>query len=205
MKKTALVLSALATLLLAVWLTGCGDDHLGALSRTDNSDAQTLNNNSAAAGQTAPALIAVHPADGTVDHPATGAIGLRFSTPMDPPSVMGNMHLVGGADMAAWMDSLENHQGMGGMGDMMFMSFMRDWMDSICVPGEFQWCEQMDSCIFMPDSAMEYDCDYMIMMEPGGMMSHDGMMMDSTGCHSGGFLMYYFRTDLPEHLARNRQ
>ncbi len=86
-------------------------------------------------------------------------------------------------------------------GGMMDMGDMMDWMDSMGVHGAMHWNDDMDSCVFMPDSAMMPECDYMIMMDLGGMMSHDGHMMDATG-HEHGLGLYHFTTGLPEYTTR---
>lgn len=206
MRQTTLILMTTVLALIAICFIGCGDDHHGhgSMAQSDQHGAYDNGGKAPSGGDVAPALVAVHPSDGATDHPAAGSIGFRFSTPMNTQSVSANLRLVGGEDMHAWMDSLEQHGDMGGMGGMMFLSFMHDWMDSICVPGELEWCDEMDSCEFIPDSTMDHDCEYMIMMEPGSMMSHDGMTMDSAGCH-GDFLMYHFTTDLPDHLSREQE
>lgn len=204
MRKTTLILMTTVLALIAICFVGCGDDHHGSMAQSDHHSADNDGGKAPTGGDVAPGLVAVHPSNGAIDHPVNNSIGFRFSTPMNTQSVMANLRLVGGNDMHAWMDSLENHGDMGGMGGMMYMNFMRDWMDSICEPGEFEWCDEMDSCEFIPDSTMDHDCEYMIMMEPGSMMSHDGMTMDSTGCH-GDFLMYHFTTELPDHLSREHK
>ena len=90
---------------------------------------------------------------------------------------------------------------MGGHGDMMDMDGMMNWMDSMDVHGEFHWNDDMDSCFFVPESTMIHNGDYMILMDMGSTMSHDGHMMDTTG-HAHGLDTYHFTTGLPELTAR---
>jgi len=109
-----------------------------------------------------------------------------FDMPMDTATVMANFHMTGGGDMNMWMDSLDHHMGMGGMG-MMGMDHMMDWMDNIQHDGEFRWNNGMDTCVFVPDSTMMPNTDYMMFMN-GDVHSHNGGMTSPPVCKTNTHL-----------------
>jgi len=124
----------------------------------------------------APSVVSVIPHDGSVGVARTSSLTIVFDMPMDTGSVGGNFHLSGGDAMLLWMDSLNHHLGMGGMG-MMDMDHMMDWMDSIQQNGELRWNHGMDTCEFVPDSAMMPDANYMMLLN-GDVHGHNGEMYD---------------------------
>lgn len=210
MNRNLLMASVLLPALVALVGLGCGDDHDGHMTdgmghTTTDGDTPLLS-----ASTSNPVLVSLWPSNGLVEVPLDGSIHLKFNVPMDTGSITTGFFMAHGEDMQAWMDSLghmgddSGGMGGGGMGGghcSMDMGDMMDWMDSMGVHGEMHWNDDMDSCVFMPDSAMMPECDYMIMMDMGGMMSHDGHMMDTTG-HEHGLDMYHFTTGLPELTAR---
>ncbi len=123
-----------------------------------------------------PAILRVSPANGATGIAATTSVGVKFNTPMDTLSVMAGFHFSGDSNMQSWMDSV-NYQG--GMGEMpqTDMNRMMQMMDSVHIRGIFQWNQNLDSCRFIPDSAMMGATEHMIFMY-GQMMSSSGMMMD---------------------------
>lgn len=141
-------------------------------------------------GVTYPQIVAVWPADGSTDVSPSTTVGIRFNMPMDTLSVMLSFRLSGGSMMEEWMDSSDHHGHMGG--GMMDMDQMMEWMDSIGHGGHFDWCEEMDSCVFIPDSLCMPSTEYMIFMH-GDMMGGNGMMMDMEDLEHEGH-MFHFTT-----------
>lgn len=139
----------------------------------------------------APKVVATYPADGSSGVPVNTPISLVFSQPMDTASVRTGFHFAGGQPMMIWMDSLGHYAGMGhmggGMGGMDHDDIQRmlDWMDSIQVPGAFEWGFDLDSCRFIPDSTLAGGTSYLmflygnVMGEAGGMMRMAGLADDS--------------------------
>lgn len=98
-----------------------------------------------------------------------------------------------GRDMG---DMMGGHGGMDGsmfgrdMMNSMMMSMMDDdhhMVDTAAfylrmhdqrMGGQFEWNATRDSCVFMPDSPLRGDRDYVIMMRNMGRRTHDGMMDD---------------------------
>ena len=155
---------------------GCGDDNTPMGGQTNG---------------TAPVITGITPADAVIDASRSANVGIGFSVPMDPNSVMDAFHLSGGSEMHRWMDSLGHHRRMGGMG-MMDMGHMMEWMDSIGYDGRWHWNERRDSCWFDPDSTLLSDADHMIYLY-GPVRSHDGTAMMMDRMMYGG-PMFHFRT-----------
>lgn len=133
-------------------------------------------NGSGTAAQ-APQIVSVYPADGATGvDPATN-MHVVFSDPMDTASVRRAFYFTGGAPMHDWMDSLQHHTGgMGGnMGgqQMMDMTHMMSWMDSIAFPGQFMWNDSLDSCSFVPDTTLMPNTDHMMLFY-GDLMDRQG-------------------------------
>lgn len=196
MKRSLRLVIILTLTALMIWMIGCSGDQ----SSTSGSQHDMMGSAQKASG-TVPGIVSISPSDGAANTAVSAAVSVKFSVPMNIESVMAGLRLVGGEDMQAWMDSMSHDTGMGGMMGM-DMEEMMEWMDSICVPGEFHWNDMMDSCDFEPDSSMEHDCEYMILMHEGGMMGEDGMMMDTAGCGDGGYNLTHFTTGLPENVSR---
>lgn len=196
MKRSLSLIITLALVAALIGIVGCSDDH-HSTSGSHHNMAGSIHK----ASGTVPGIISISPSDGSTNAAVSAAVSVKFSVPMNIESVMAGLRLVGGDDMQAWMDSMSHDSGMGGMMGM-DMEEMMEWMDSICVSGEFHWNDMMDSCDFEPDSSMEYDCEYMILMHEGGMMGEDGMMMDTAGCGNGGYNLTHFTTGLPENVSR---
>ncbi len=138
-----------------------------------------------------PGLESVWPADGANNVSRNPIITLSFDMPMDTHSVRSNFHFSGGAEMHEWLDSLDHHQGMGGMG-MIDMGHMMDWLADFEDGGQFDWNAAMDSCQFRPDSTLMSDADYLIYLY-GDVHAHDGGMMDMHHLEYDGH-MIRFRT-----------
>jgi len=176
MKRIVIFLGIIVSAALFVFIAGCGKN--GNDITGDNSIP-------------APKIVNVFPADGSTDVPIGTDIGIKFDMPMDTLSVMQNFYFSGGDNMHLWMDSLNQYQNMGGMGNMMDMDHMMNWIDSIHISGEFHWNESGDSCLYIPGT-MVPDTDYMIYIN-GDIMSHDGNMMDMHHLDYEGH-MYHFTT-----------
>lgn len=174
---------ACLSLILMVTLAACSDD-----------DTTTSPDNSLGVYVTK-----VFPSDGATGISTNASISVAFSGPVDSQSIMGNLSFSGGPHMHEWMDSLDHYGGMDQMG-MGQRTHMMDWMDSIHITGEFHWNGQMDSCQFVPDSAMAPNTEYMIFMNEGGMMDMDGSMMNhgngmmNMGNNDDGYHTYHFTT-----------
>lgn len=140
---------------------------------------------------TGPRLLSFTPADQAADVDRNPMITLTFDMPMDTHSVMSNFHLSGGAEMLEWMDSLEHHQGTGGMG-MVDMGQMMGWMDEFEQGGVYHWNDNMDSCQFVPDDTLMPMTDYMIFLN-GDVHCADGHLMDMHHLDYDGH-MTQFRT-----------
>ncbi|HDS01089.1 MAG TPA: hypothetical protein ENO07_03635 [candidate division Zixibacteria bacterium] len=78
--------------------------------------------------------------------------------------------------------------------NMIRRNHMMVWIDSIEWGGRFNWNENLDSCEFMPDSALHYGTDYMIMFNENGIMGHDGRGMHM-GHEDEGYHYYHFHTE----------
>lgn len=196
MKRSLTLIIILALAASMIWMLGCSGDH----HSTSGSHHDMAGSGHKASGSF-PGIVSIYPSDGVSNISPSTAVSVKFSTPMNIESVMAGLHLVGGEEMQVWMDSMSHDSGMGGMMGM-DMEAMMEWMDSICVPGEFHWNDMMDSCDFEPDSSMEHDCEYMILMHEGGMMGEDGEMMDTAGCGNGGYNLTHFTTGIPENVFR---
>lgn len=127
-----------AILLLILGTIGC-DDH----KHHDSANMMYSEGSPYYAPVQIPEIIYMSPSDGTMNHNISTQIIMAFNMPMDTMSVMHNFHMAGGDDMHLFMDSLEHcssDSGMmgGGMGGMMGMEHMMDWMDSIQCPGHFE-------------------------------------------------------------------
>lgn len=161
MKKAVIFAYCGLALIALIVAFGCADSPESTISGGDNFR---------------PVLLRVYPADGTVGVATTNTVGLKFNTSMDTLSVMAGFHFSGGSNMQLWMDSVDNQGGMGHM-TQVDMNRMMQLMDSIEIRGTFQWNQNLDSCQFIPDSAMMGDTEHMIFIY-GQMMSGNGMMMD---------------------------
>ncbi|MDF1545858.1 MAG: Ig-like domain-containing protein [bacterium] len=137
----------------------------------------------------APKLVSAIPSDGSTGVPPNSAIMFAFDMPMDTPTVMTNLHVIGGDDMHMWMDSLDHHLGMGGMG-MMGMGEMMNWMDSIQYDGLFEWSGGMDTCIFTLDSTMMPNSDYMMFLY-GDVHANNGEMMNMSQQQYDGHMIHF--------------
>ena len=172
--QTLMTVGALA-LLVAALSTGCS-----------NSD----NNSTGSNLSTTPQIASVAPADGASGIPVTTSLSIKFDRPMDTLSVMEHVHLSGGAAMHEWMDSLMHTGGMMGGGMGMHRGHMMNWMDTIQVHGEFHWNAEMDSCEFVPDSALMSSTEYMMAL-CDSLMSHDGMFMDMSHLPYETFMSHF--------------
>jgi len=141
----------------------------------------------------APRLVSVIPSDGSTGVSLVSALTMVFDMPMDTSTVMINFHLAGGDDMRMWMDSLDHHMGMGGMG-MMDMDHMMDWMDSIQHNGTFHWNGGMDTCVFVLDSTMMPNTDYMMFMN-GDVHSYMGEKMNMSQLQYDGHMSQFTTGD----------
>ncbi|MCB2229886.1 Ig-like domain-containing protein [bacterium] len=137
----------------------------------------------------APRLISTYPTDGSVGVDPAASLTIVFDIPMDTISVVNNFHMIGGDDMHMWMDSLDHHMGMGGMG-MMGMDHMMDWMDSIQYHWEYHWNDDMDTCLFIPDSALMPNTDYMMFLS-GDVHGHNGEMMNMQQMQYDGHMVHF--------------
>lgn len=174
MKHTTLPLAAMLLAIAALWFFGCDDDDHGPMHGDNISQS--------------PQIVSVFPEDNATDVSTTASISIKFDSPMDTSSVMDGFHYSGGLQMHDWMDTLEHYSSMG----MMDMNHMMNWMDSIEHHGQFHWSENMDSCEFVPDSPMEPDTEYMILIY-GNIRSYNGMLMDMHHLDYDGY-MYHFQT-----------
>ena len=167
-------------------------DHQGGMmgGMGHNDDGLHMFGVSTGTGSTAaPRLVSILPTDGTTGVALNSGIAMTFDMPMDTASVMANFHMIGGDDMHLWMDSLDHHMGSGGMG-MMGMGHMMNWMDSIQHEGEFHWNDEMDSCVFIPDSSMMPNTDYMMFMN-GDVHSQNGMTMNMSQMQYDGHMIHF--------------
>ena len=182
MKRLAILLATLAAVALVIVLAGCSSDDNESTTGPDSG--------------AAPRIVTTYPADGATNVSRSTAVSLTFNTPMDTSSVRLGFHLAGGNQMHLWLDSLDHHYGMGGMG-MMNMDHMMDWMDSIEYGGQFHWNAAFDSCQFIPDSTFMPDTDYLMFMY-GNVQGRNGMMMDMDQAFADS-LMFHFHTgpDVP--------
>ncbi len=120
-------------------------------------------------------VLSVQPPDQAAGVVVSTSIQVVFASPMDTSSVTANFCLVGGETMYEVMDSL-NHS-------MMDYQDMMAWMRSESFPGHFQWNSKSDSGLFLPDSSLMHQTQYMIYMgremesmHKDGMMDHGEMM-----------------------------
>lgn len=161
-------------------LLGCGDDHH--VVSDDGNGGEKV------------AILRVTPADGASAIEVASPITVRFTGPVDTASVRSNLHLMGGSQMHDWQDSLEHYGGFGMMG-MHQNQRMMQWVDSIHVPGEFHWNEQLDSCEFIPDDGLVHDTEYLCLLYEGGMHDNHGGMMGGASHGDNGYHMYEFMTE----------
>lgn len=140
---------------------GCGHDHNDMIS-PDNG--------------VGGAILRVYPVEGAINVSTSASIAVKFNRAMDSISVMSNFHLSGRTEMFEWMDSMTLHGGIGHM-SMLDRDHLMDWMGSIAMPGTFSWNEAMDSCEFVPSTGMFANQEYMIYMDEGEMMGHNGGMI----------------------------
>lgn len=131
-----------------------------------------------------PTILEVSPDNGASGVIRNSNLSVRFDSPMDTASVSNNFHLSGGDKMQQWMDSMSNLPDMNGMGQQHRDSMMT-WMDSIEYTGDFEWNDDLDSCVFYPDSMLEANAEHMIFLDYG-IKSVDG---------------YYIITDTLEYNA----
>jgi len=171
------IIVAMVVLFAILYVGGCSND--------DNSTTPTAD--------TELNILRVTPADGATGVSEDAPITIKFSGPVDTISIMHSFHFSGGSQMHEWRDSLEHYGGFGMMG-MGHMDRMMDWMDSIEIAGEFRWNEVMDSCEFMPDSAMHPNTDYLCLLNEGEMRGYHGGMMGGGYHGDSGYHMYQFAT-----------
>lgn len=139
----------------------------------------------------APQLLGTTPGNGASSFDRDDPVELRFSEAMDTLSVREGFYFCGGEEMFEWMDSLDHHRGMGGMG-MVDMGHMMQWLSEIDLPGEFGWNEGRDTCWFYPDSTMTPQQDYLIYLS-GDIHDHHGAKMNMHHYQYDG-PMIHFRT-----------
>ncbi len=151
------------------------------------------NNNEILTDNTSSYIVSVFPTAGSTAISTNTSMSIKFSQPMDTSSFMNNFHFSGGAEMHEWMDSSNFYGGMGQM-NMGMNDHMMIWMDSIQMPGTFNWNNNYDSCEFIPDSIMMTNTDYMMFMYEGGMMNQSGGMMQMNH-GDDGYHMYQFMTE----------
>jgi hypothetical protein len=184
MKRFVLPVAFLtAATLLTIYIAGCNN----------NDNPAEDNQNSSA-----PKVVATYPADGASGVAVDAPISVVFNGPMDTSSVRLGFHLAGGQSMMMWMDSLGQYGGMGHMGGGMGgmdpddIRLMITWMDSIQVPGTFEWGQNLDSCRFVPESALGQGTSYLMFLY-GDVMGQNHMMMNMGGLATDS-LMYRFST-----------
>lgn len=177
--KIATFLTGFSVLLFGVLLlAGCGND----------------NHDSIAGNPTGSISIAsVYPADGSASVATTTPVAVTFTGPVDTLTVMQNLHLAGGQAMHEWRDSLSHYGGFGMM-SMNMGDHMMNWMDSIQTPGDFHWNETMDSCEFVPNTALTGNTEYLCLIYEGGMHDNHGGMMGGANHNDSGYHMYGFTT-----------
>jgi len=177
--KTGTILAGTTLLAVAIFaFAGCSDD-----------DHDMMSNN----GTGVVSIAAVYPADGATNVSTATAFALKFTGPVDTMSVMQNFHLAGGQPMHEWRDSVSHHGGFGMM-NMNMEQQMMNWMDSIHTPGEFHWNGSLDSCEFVPDSALMPSAEYLCLLYEGGMHDSHGGMMGGQNHNDNGYHMYGFTT-----------
>lgn len=140
-------------------------------------------------GFSAPELLSTMPMNGAMNVGTSTQIMMAFNEPMDTLSVMDGFYFCGGDEMHEWLDSLEHHRGMGGMG-MVDMGHMMEWLGDIEMPGDFDWNVDMDTCWFYPDSTLMPNEDYMIYMN-GDLEDMHGGMMNMHGLDYGGYMIRF--------------
>ncbi len=144
-------------------------------------------------GTTSVEIAAVFPADGSIGVSTTTSVALTFTGPVDTLSVMRNLYLAGGQPMHEWEDSLMHYGGFGMMG-MGMEDHMMHWIDSIDTPGEFHWNSSLDSCEYVPTSALMPGTDYVCVLYEKGMSDRHGDMMGGSDNTDGGYHMSGFTT-----------
>jgi hypothetical protein len=142
---------------------------------------------------TTTAVARVYPADGSTDLSTSAKVSIAFTGPVDTMSVMGNLHLMGGTNMLAWRDSLEQCGDWGMMGTGQRNQLM-DWMDSICAIGIFEWDSNRDSCTLIPSGGLDPGTDYLCVINESGMRDNQGDMISWMGQSSGDLHMFGFST-----------
>ncbi len=175
--KTTLTLLILSFSIVTLFVVGCSDD--------DNNVVDSSNNITSF-------IVSVSPLAGSTSVSTSSTMSIKFSQTMDTSSFMDNFHFSGGTEMHEWMDSSNFYGGMGQM-NMAMNNHMMNWMDSIQMPGTFNWNNNFDSCEFIPDSTMMANRDYMMLMFEGGMMNQGGGMMNMNH-GDDGYHMYQFMT-----------
>jgi len=157
-------LSIVATVILVILVAfGCSDD-----------DPVSPESNTAAA------IARVYPVDGSSGLSTSASVSVAFTRPVDTMSVMNNFHLVGGAQMHEWRDSLDHAGGWGMMG-MTQQNHMMGWMDTIHTTGTFHWNNNHDSCEFVPTGQLDPNSDYLCVLDESGMQDGQGGMMGGMG------------------------
>jgi hypothetical protein len=176
MKKTTFgIIVAIVVLSAVLYVAGCSKD--------DNATAPTVD--------TELRILRVTPADGSTGVSEDAPITIKFSGPVSTSTITHNFYFAGGEMMHEWRDSLDNYGGFGMMG-MGHMDHMMDWMDSIEIAGEFHWNDVMDSCEFVPDSALHPNTDYLCLLYESGMRGPHGGMMGGGDHGDSGYHMYQF-------------
>ncbi len=176
--KNGVLWIALAVVITGVSFIGCSDDDQDVLSSNGNENV---------------VIAAISPADGASDVSTSSSIAVKFTGPVDAMSVMQNLHLTGGKPMHEWRDSLSHYGGFGMM-NMNMEDHMMAWMDSIHTRGKFHWNGSLDSCEFVPDSALMANTEYLCLLFEGGMHDSHGGMVGGANHNDNGYHMYSFTT-----------
>lgn len=176
MKRFNILWVGFAILLMAAAYLGCSDSGI----------------NNANDSPEFPQLMSIFPADGAAGISIHDSLHLRFNMPMDSLSVRHGLHLSGGQEMHGWMDSLGHYGDMDQM-HMNTQNHMMNWMDSIQWQGQFYWNTNRDSCVFVPDSSLWPETDYMIMIVEKEIMGHNGHGMHM-GHNDDGYHYFHFTT-----------
>ena len=181
MNRISRILSSLILVFGIIFLVGCYDEN-------------PVSNDTTLDDFDFPTILGVDPVNGASGVDRNSSYIIRFSDSMDTASVTSNCYLSGGSDMRQWMDSVSHMNGMGGMNGMgdPDHDHMMDWMDSISYSGHFEWNNNLDSCVFYPDSMLGPNTEHMLYIT-GDVRSHDDYRMQMDSLQYDGHT-YYFST-----------
>jgi hypothetical protein len=130
--------------------------------------------------------ISVYPSDNAYGVRLDERIVLNFAKPVNRQIVENNFHLISEKDMADSSCSFGNDMNHGDMSmAMMDSAKMNHLMDEHKTTGRFSWNSGSTECVFIPDSFMTPNMNYMIHF--GSEMI--GMMNDMMGNMMGGTMM----------------